>query len=341
MKIKGQIVDKDANTGLEFATISLFSQRDSSLITGGLSELDGFFEISTRPGPMYAVVEYISYAPKTIDVVIDRDKMRGGNRTIDLGTIGLEISGVALDDIEIRAERSETQFTLDKRVFNVGSDLANQGGNAQDILDNVPSVTVDLEGAVSLRGSEGVRILIDGRPSGLANQDNANGLRSIPANLIDKVEVITNPSARYEAEGIAGIINIVLKKEKGSGFNGSFDLSAGFPGNSGGGANVNYRKGKINWFANAGLYYRDGPGKGSAFLEQQRSEDVFFQETTRDLDRTGLSQNFRFGFDFLPSDKETLTGALLYRRSDEDNTCLLYTSPSPRDQRGSRMPSSA
>ena len=256
-------------------------------------------------------------------MVIDRDKMRGGNRTIDLGTIGLEISGVALDDIEIRAERSETQFTLDKRVFNVGSDLANQGGNAQDILDNVPSVTVDLEGAVSLRGSEGVRILIDGRPSGLANQDNANGLRSIPANLIDKVEVITNPSARYEAEGIAGIINIVLKKEKGSGFNGSFDLSAGFPGNSGGGANVNYRKGKINWFANAGLYYRDGPGKGSAFLEQQRSEDVFFQETTRDLDRTGLSQNFRFGFDFLPSDKETLTGALLYRRSDEDNTGLL------------------
>ncbi len=325
IKIKGQIIDQDSNTGLEFATISLFSKQDSSLVTGGLSEVGGLFEVSASPRPMYAVIEYISYAPQTVDITFDRDQIRSGNREIDLGTIGLAISGVALDDIEIRAERSETQFSLDKRVFNVGSDLANQGGNAQDILDNVPSVTVDLEGAVSLRGSDGVRILIDGRPSGLANQDNANGLRSIPANLIDKVEVITNPSARYEAEGMAGIINIVLKKEKGSGFNGSFDLSAGFPGNTGGGANVNYRKGKVNWFASAGLYYRNGPGQGSAFLEQQREDDTFFQETTRELNRTGLSQNFRFGFDFLPNDKETLTGSFLYRRSDEDNAGnLLY-----------------
>ena len=323
IKIKGQVIDADAKTGLEFATISLFSKIDSSLVTGGLSEAGGLFEIASRPGQMYAVVEYISYAPQTIDITIDRAQLRSGNREVDLGTIGLAISGVALDDIEIRAERSETQFSLDKRVFNVGSDLANQGGNAQDILDNVPSVTVDLEGAVSLRGSDGVRILIDGRPSGLANQDNANGLRSIPANLIDKVEVITNPSARYEAEGMAGIINIVLKKEKGSGFNGSFDVSAGFPGNTGGGANLNYRKGKVNWFASVGLYSRNRPGQGSAFLEQQRTDDTFFQETTRELDRTGLSQNVRFGFDFLPSDKETLTGAFLYRRSDENNDGLL------------------
>ena len=321
--LKGQVIDAAQETGLEFATISLFNKRDSSLISGGLTEIGGSFEISTSPAPMYAVVEYISYAPETIDIPFDRDAIRSGNRTIDLGVIGLNISGVALDDVVIRAEKSETQFSLDKRVFNVGKDLANQGGSAEDILDNVPSVTVDIEGAVSLRGSSGVRILIDGRPSGLANQDNANGLRSIPANLIDKVEVITNPSARYEAEGMAGIINIVLKKDKGSGFNGSFDGSIGAPGRSGVGANINYRKGKINWFANAGLYYRNGPGAGLSLLEQDLGTETFFQEIITDRNRTGLSQSIRFGFDFLPSEKETLTGAFLYRRSDEDNTSQL------------------
>ena len=204
--VKGKIVDADTQAPLEFATISLFSKIDTTLITGGLTEPDGTFAIKAKIGQMYALLEYISYEPQKVDVIIDRDAIRSGSRSIDLGTITLALSGIALDNIEIRAEKSETQFSLDKRVFNVGKDLANQGGSAEDILDNVPSVTVDIEGAVSLRGSEGVRILIDGKPSGLANQDNANGLRSIPANLIESVEVITNPSARYEAEGMACLL---------------------------------------------------------------------------------------------------------------------------------------
>ena len=317
--IKGTIVDQTSKTPLEFATVSFYSLRDSSLVTGGLSDPTGAFSVQTRPGRFYAVVEYISYETQTIDVPFDRDAMRAGSREIDLGEIMLYESGIALDVVEVRAERSETQFSLDKRVFNVGKDLANQGGSAEDILDNVPSVTVDIEGAVSLRGSSGVRILIDGKPSGLANQDNANGLRSIPANLISQVEVITNPSARYEAEGMAGIINIILKKDKGSGFNGSFDVSGGYPETAGVGANVNYRKGKVNWFANYGLRYRTGPGSGEAFQYQEKDDQTFYQETTRDMDRSGLSNSIRFGIDFFPSDKETLTGAFLYRRSDEDN----------------------
>ncbi len=317
--VKGLVLDAESQTPLEFATISIFSKKDSSLITGGLTEPDGTFAIKAKVGQMYAILEYISYEAQTIDVVLDREAIKAGNPSIDLGTINLAISGIALDNIEIRAEKSETQFSLDKRVFNVGKDLANQGGSAQDILDNVPSVTVDIEGAVSLRGSEGVRILIDGKPSGLANQDNANGLRSIPANLISSVEVITNPSARYEAEGMAGIINIVLKKDKGSGFNGSFDVSAGYPEQAGLGANLNYRKGKVNWFANYGLRRRTGPGNGRSFLEQQRGSETFFQETIRNNERSSVSNSIRFGIDYLKSDKETLTGAFLYRRSDEDN----------------------
>ena len=319
IKIKGQIIDQGSKAPLEFATISVFSKMDSSLITGGLTDVNGVFEMESRPGPMYAVIEYISYEAQKIDIQIDREQLRSGNRAIDLGTIEMFESGIALDDVVIRAEKSETQFSLDKRVFNVGKDLANQGGSAQDILDNVPSVTVDIEGAVSLRGSSGVRILIDGKPSGLANQDNANGLRSIPANLIDQVEVITNPSARYEAEGMAGIINIILKKDKGSGFNGSFDVSGGYPTNGGLGANVNYRKGNVNWFANYGLRYRSTPGQGSSFLRQDRDDETFFQEIDRNMDRSGLSNSLRFGIDFIPNEKEILTGAFLWRKSDEDN----------------------
>ena len=258
-----------------------------------------------------------------MDIPFDRDAIRSGNRTIDLGVVGLQVAGIALNEVEIRAEKSETQFSLDKRVFNVGKDLANQGGTAQDILDNVPSVSVDIEGGVSLRGSEGVRILIDGRPSGLANQDNANGLRSIPANLIESVEVITNPSARYEAEGMAGIINIILKKDKGSGFNGSFDVNGGYPEQAGVGANVNYRKGKVNWFANLGLNRRVSPGRGFSLSTLDRPTDTFIQEITRESDRKSLSNSARFGIDFFPSEKEILTGALLYRRSDEDNFSAL------------------
>jgi len=317
--VKGTVIDAQSQIALEFATISLYSMRDSSLVTGGLTDATGDFAFQSRMGRMYAVIEFISYEAQYLEVPFDRDAIRSGSRVIDMGQIGLVVSGIALDDIEIRAEKSETQFSLDKRVFNVGKDLANQGGTAQDILDNVPSVTVDIEGAVSLRGSEGVRILIDGKPSGLANQDNANGLRAIPANLIESVEVITNPSARYEAEGMAGIINIVLKKDKGSGFNGSFDVTGGYPEQAGLGANLNYRKGKVNWFANYGLRYRTGPGQGKSFLEQNRGGETFFQETERDNDRSGLSNSIRFGIDYNPSDKEVITGAFLYRRSDEDN----------------------
>ncbi len=317
--VLGSIVDQGSNLPLEFATISLFSQKDSSLLSGGLTDLDGKFEISTRPGPQYAVIEFISYAPLTMEVPFDRETIKANKGKIDLGAIALNNAGIELEGVTVRAEKSETQFSLDKRVFNVGKDLANQGGSAEDILDNVPSVSVDQEGTVSLRGSEGVRILVDGKPSGLAGADNANGLRAIPANLIESVEVITNPSSRYEAEGTGGLINIILKKDKGSGFNGSFDINGGYPDRAGIGANVNYRKGKVNWFANYGLSYRTGPGSGLSYQEQTRDGVKYIQDIIQERNRSGINNSIRLGMDFLANDKETFTGAFLYRVGKDDN----------------------
>ncbi|MBK8825955.1 MAG: TonB-dependent receptor plug domain-containing protein [Saprospiraceae bacterium] len=244
INIIGTVIEEASGNPLEFTTVSVFSQKDSSLIGGGLTDDKGMFNIEVRPGKMYAVIEFLSYSSKTIpNIIATKDQA-----SIDLGIIKLSSDAISLETVEIVGQKSETTFALDKRVFNVGKDLSNRGGNAQDILDNVPSVTVDVDGGVSLRGSGNVRILIDGKPSGLVGINGASGLRSIPANMIDRVEVITNPSARYEAEGMSGIINIILKKDNRTGINGSFEVSGGWPENYGLGANVNYRKGKTNFF---------------------------------------------------------------------------------------------
>jgi len=323
MTLKGIVQDLDSALPLEFATLSLFNSSDSTLVSGALTEAGGIFELTLPMGRYYGLVEFIGYENKLIDITFDREAISANRGVVDLGTINLTNGAIQLDGVEITAERSETIMALDKRIFNVGQDLANRGGTAEDILDNVPSVTVDIDGAVSLRGSTGVRILINGRPSGLAGADNANGLRSIPSNLIERVEVITNPGARYEAEGAAGIINIVLKKEQQSGFNGSFDVNTGFPAQAGVSANINYRKGNINWFANVGVQYRESEGGGSSFLESQGESETFFQEIIQDRTRTGLSNSFRGGIDYYLSDKENLTGSFLYRRSDENNFATL------------------
>lgn len=323
MIIKGKVVDDQSGQGLEFATISLFSQKDSSIVSGGITELDGSFEIETKPGRYYAVVEFISFTSKTVNDIMMSPK----NGAMDLGEIGLAADAEVLDEIEVVAEKSTTQFTLDKKVFNVGKDLARAGGTAIDVLENVPSLTVDIDGGVSLRGSEGVRILVDGKPSGLVGLGDASGLRSFPANLIDRIEIITNPSARYEAEGQAGIINIILKKDKKKGFNGSVDITGGHPRVIGASVNLNYRQEKFNWFLNYGINDRQNPGFGEtrsdlrtiALLDSIETPVDIFSDQRRDHIRGGLNNSIRFGTDYYFTDNDILTAAFNLRIGDEEN----------------------
>lgn len=325
--IKGKIIDAESEEGLEFATISIFRKKDGSVAGGGLSEANGVFDFKVKGRRLYAVVEYISYESVTIDPI----EMQKGEPVIDLGEIQLSSASIKLEDVEIIAEKSETTFSLDKKVFTVGKDLANRGGSAEDVLNNVPSLDVDIEGTVTLRGSEGVRILIDGRPSSLVGVNSGSGLRSLPSNLIEKIEVITNPSARYDAEGMAGIVNIVMKKNKSKGFNGSIDVSGGYPANGGISTNLNYRKGPLNWFVNYGINYRSNRGLGHNIQDRitagDSSADLYRQITTLDRDpfRSGLSNSIRFGADYFLTDKTQLTAAFRYKVSDEENdTELTY-----------------
>lgn len=315
IKIEGRILDADTQAPLEYATATLFSLQDSSIVTGAISDQAGVFSLDTRPGSFYLQVEFISYQSQTISpIVISKEMQRHTLEDIVLST-----SSATLDVVEVRAERSEMQMTLDKRVFNVGKDLATRGGTAADLLDNVPSVSVDIEGNVSLRGNENVRILIDGKPSGLVGVGNSNGLRQIPTNMIERIEVITNPSARYEAEGMTGIINIVLRKDKKSGFNGSFDLTLGIPDRYGAAANLNYRKEAFNFFVNYGFNYQNNPGEGLLYQEFYKNDSTFILDQTRDFERTGFSHNVKFGSNYYINDKNTLTASLMYSTSDREN----------------------
>jgi outer membrane receptor protein involved in Fe transport len=311
-KIRGTIVDKSSTEPLPFTTIGVFTQKDS-LVGGGISDENGKYSIDLPFGNFYALIEFMGFeAQKTTVFTLSRE-----DQNLDLGQIKMSAAASDLSEVVVQGEKTIMELSLDKRVFNVGKDLANAGGNASDILMNLPSVAVDPDGNVRLRGSANVRILIDGKPSGLVSFKGSSGLRQLPANMVDRVEVITNPSARYEAEGMAGVINIILKKDSKQGFNGSFELIAGYPVNTGFTTNLNYRHKRINWFINYGLAYRRTPGISELYQEvynEDGSTSLLNQNNSTTV--TGLNNNLRGGMDYYFNENSILTGSYLWRRSD-------------------------
>lgn len=312
--VTGKIIDSDSKLPLEFATVTLMNAADSSIITGGITDGAGGFSIESRPGDYLVKIEFISYQSQYRDNI----KLGKNNPKVDLGTIALSPDANLLNTVEVRADKSQLNIALDKKVFNVGKDLANRGGSATDILDNVPSVNVDIEGNVALRGSGNVRILINGKPSGLVS-GNTNGLRSIPASSIDRIEVITNPSARYEAEGMSGIINIILRKEQQKGLNGSFDLTLGYPEQYGAAINMNYRRKNLNFFTNIGVNQQEGPGGGYRNQAFTDGDTIRISNQERDHLRGGLTKSIRLGADYFLNPKNTLTTSFFWSDSDQNN----------------------
>ena len=313
--IQGDILDVSTEIPLEFATVSVLTAKDSSIVTGSVTDIDGHFEIKTTVGNYILKVDFIGYQTKWIDEVNPSNAFP----VVKLGSIKINGNAAVLQEIEVRAEKSDMQMAFDKRVFNVGKDLATTSSSAADLLDNIPSVTVDLEGNVSLRGSGGVRILVNGKPSGLIGFRGSEGLQSLPANLIERVEIITNPSARYEAEGMSGVLNIILKKERKKGINGNFDLSGGIPERFGFAANMNLRREKFNLFGNYGYRWRNTPSDDAKYTEFYGAEQTTIIDQVRDRKRKGWSHSFQLGSELFLSPKDFLTGSILYRISEDDN----------------------
>jgi len=315
-KVSGKLIDAKSKEPLAYANVSVFDANEE-LVTGTVTPESGIFQLQVPRGQYTLRLQFISY--KTVNKPLVADQ-----KEVDLGTIGLNEDVNQLSEVEVQAKRPQMEMKLDKRVFNVGQDLSNIGGNAESLLDNLPSVTVDIEGNVSLRGSGNVRILIDGRPSGLVGISGGSALRQIQTDQIERVEVITNPSARYEAEGNAGIINIIMKKEKKGGFNGSVSTNLGYPTVAGVNSNINYRKGNVNLFGSYGIAYRENFGGGYIDQEFTPEDTTYSTYVDRERERSGLSQNARFGLDYSFNENTTLTGSFLYRISDENNLSYNY-----------------
>lgn len=293
--VSGKIIDKTTKESLPYVNIAI-KDFANKIITGGITNEDGSFVIKKIPqGKSYIEIQYMGYQShkRTIEI-------SSTNKKINLGTIALAEASDQLDEVIVRSEVSTVVQKVDRKVVTVGKDLTAAGTTASELLNNVQSVSVDSQtGAISLRGNSNVRILVDGRPT---NIPAAQLLRQIPSTSIKSVELITNPSAKYNPDGMSGIINIILYKNANTGFNGSLDtgVTAGHYVRYNTSVNANYKTGKVNFFANYG--HNSGDNYNFGFVERpgvNMQDFIFINNNNSNL--------LKFGADIYLNDKNTLS----------------------------------
>lgn len=310
LTIKGFVKEKQSQQVIEFATVSIMDAETKEMITGTTTDLDGYFELRTASKDIYVEISFIGFANKRIE------NIEFNKKVADIGTVFLSTDSELLDEVVVRAEKSTTEFKLDKRVFNVGKDISSTGASALEVLNNVPSVNVNIEGEVSLRGSAGVQILINGKPSVLASEQ-GNALGTITADMIEKIEVITNPSAKYEAEGTAGILNIVIKKEEREGLNGSISLNTGTPHNHSIGVSLNRRTEKFNLFSQIGVGYRELPRENDNINRNLTTNEAIISDGTEFRNEQFYNINLGTDYHINKYNVVTLSGRFAYEVEDQ------------------------
>jgi ferric enterobactin receptor len=268
-KITGNVKDVNTHENIPYATVALLYQQSKATVRGLQTDTNGNFVLENLPvGTFMLRIGYVGDE----DIVKENIVINSNNPNLDLGTLLMNTSkNNSLKEVEITGKKAALQITDGKKVFSVNQSLVSKGGNAADLLQNVPTLQIDVNGNVSLRGSTGVKVLIDGKLSVIGNEDIAQLLQSIPASSIENIEVITNPSAKYDAEGV-GIINIVLKKNSRPGLNGSVEFAGGTRDNYNGNANLSYQKDKVNLYANYSIKDGNTYSTGIQYL-------TFFQPT--------------------------------------------------------------
>ncbi|GAB5399630.1 MAG: outer membrane beta-barrel family protein [Aureisphaera sp.] len=323
-RITGTVIDKTLNEPIPYVTIAI-QTLSGEVITGGVTDDNGRFNIEDiREGKSVVAIQYIGYKTYTTEIEITRK-----NRNIDLGNILLEEDVEALDEVTVTAERTTIQQKLDRKVITVGKDLTTSGPTASDIMNNLPSVSVDQQtGALSLRGNQNVRVMVDGK---LTNVPVAQLLKQIPSTSIKQIELITNPSAKYNPEGMSGIVNIILHKNVALGFNGSANIGLAYEEqpkfNSS--LDLNYRNGKLNFFGNWGFNDSKNENFGNLFRRDDNSEQFFeFLDDQR-------SNLIKFGVDFYLNDKNTIsvfTNQNFFKGGTNGLTDILYYDAPELDQ---------
>ena len=294
----GKLVDAKTGKPVEYASVTLLKLRDSSLVTGMLTKPNGDFSLEKLPfGPMILRVNFMGYTSIQKKVTITAQTIEQ-----DLGNIKMQQNVKTLQSVEVTGQKSAFAMGIDKKVFNVDRNLSSVGGTAQDVLKSVPSVNVDLDGNVTVRNAS-PNIFVDGKPSTLT-------LDQIPADAIESIELVTNPSAKYDAEGMSGILNIVLKKNRKAGFNGAVNAGIGTGNKFNGGGNINIRQGKFNVFANYNINSNHSWGNGNTQRSNYRNgekSDTNYLIQNSDSKSKPLFQFGRFGVDYMIDNRNTIS----------------------------------
>jgi outer membrane receptor protein involved in Fe transport len=321
--ISGKVIDSKSLAPVEYANIVLFDTLKNTMVTGTVTDSNGFFRLKEIPiGKYYLEYSFIGYAKqKTAAFTIGSKKTR-----YDFGEMKLSPSAVNMEEVNITAEKSMMISKIDRKVFNVQKDIMAQTGTVTDMLQTIPSVSVDVDGNISLRGSESVTILINGRPSVMAGVANLN---QMPASLVEKIEVITNPSAKYRPDGTGGIINIILKKERKAGFNGILGANAGNHSRFNTNLQLNYNKGKVNLFGSYGFrqdYRLRMSELSSQTIDTTSHTSLYLTQSSHGTVKM-LSHLAQLGADWNISSKDVagISGTYNYRKMERnDNTDNLY-----------------
>ncbi|RKU64786.1 TonB-dependent receptor [Parabacteroides sp. AF17-3] len=288
-KIKGIVMDGELGGPLEFVTVQVKAKGSDKIVQGSVTGSDGNYMIGgLKKGEYVVTFSYIGYEEVSKNISISSD-----NQILSLGELTLAEDANQLGEVEVVAKRPQMRFEIDRKVFDATQDIAAEGGSASDLLSNIPSVEVDNEGSVSLRGNSSVTIWINGKASGLTADNQADILDMMPAGDIKQVEVITNPSARYSPEGTAGIINIILKDDRKPGYYGSVKVGADTDGGYQASGNINYSSSKVDAYAN--LNYRNREFKGGGITSRLNTTDNSFLDQTNDSKRQHNNWFGRFG----------------------------------------------
>lgn len=301
--IQGVVFDKNLQMPLPYVTISV-ENSSGEIVTGSITDDNGVFEIKSIPAGTYAVkIQYIGFQPYQKQLTIDRE-----NRNYDLGKIELEEDIAALDEVTVVAERSTIVQKVDRKVITIGKDLTTIGPSASDIMNNIPSVNVDQDGNIALRGNQNVRVLVDGRPT---NIPPAQLLQQLPSSSIKQIELITNPSAKYNPEGMSGIINIILHKNTNNGFNGdaTVGLTKGENARFNSNINLNYRQGKFNFYGTYGAFAGKSFNNGRIRRFDNPDTPGFDENSLEafNLLNNRKSHLLKFGVDYFINDNNTLS----------------------------------
>ncbi len=323
--ITGQIQEYITRNPMGYANVAVFSMRDSSMVTGTVTNMDGeFFLENVRFGQYYLVANFMGFKRDTIHNI----KINPKQTSVDVGLIELHSATEDLEAVEIVADKELIEYQIDKKVINVSQDIMAEGGSAITALENTPSVQVDIDGNVSLRGSSSFTVLIDGRPSVLEGSD---ALQQIPASNIETIEIITNPSAKYDPDGVAGIINVVLKEKIEKGFNGVVNASVASDNSIRTDFILNYRYNKFNFFVGADYNDRNRNGSRESRNETYGDDTTYLRNSFGDRNRGRVGYGIRGGFDYSLSDRTIigLQGRTGYYEFNGGRTSFLeeFTNP--------------